>query len=363
MVSRGERGESLIELMVAIAIMSFVLLGTFGVVRHLLDLQTQFAQRHADYAQIEALAGAWETESRTAEAITVPAPATCPEVEFFSRDPNGSTYHAWSYRWDAAAQTLTRYASNSGALVPCSAASGKVVATGITAFTARRRAADSLATSPDAPYVLASGVNAAAPPLGIQEADATTNVTGGNTIVEIAITGPQSQRTIELLPGIAPSGYTLALQYTCNARCNPSAPHDGSRVNQCASSYRVTTAYATQSVYVTPGSRSPMPAAPPNAEGTGFYFPLAWSITGQLAFTYTGRDTSVTYDDFTILVPSDPADPNNNYYPKYIAPVDPVATADEIVANYGGGVFAANVLRDIAACDAMAAPVPVFQND
>ena len=365
-VDRSEKGFTLIEVMIVAALSSLVLVGAFEVVRTMLAASRTVAQRTQQYTEMETFVDRLVTEARTAEAVTLPV-SGCAAIEMYARDPgpNGAP-HFWSYRYDARVKTIVRNASTVGALSPCTLTGGTVVAQNITAFMPSAVpiiGTSGLAGRADAPYIASGGVTNVTFPLGVYEADGTTYVNGGNALVEVQVVGPVSARTVDLAAGVTPSGYTLTLQYTCNARCDPTLPHDGARIDSCIGTYAfqapTTQAYVTHTTLIHPNDPNP-PLWPPGVPAwASFAFPDTWQIVGYFDFHYSGADTRDQLVPFSVSVPGNKYDPANGYYPAFVAPYD-TNSAAQLIAHVAAIPQAA--VDQSAACSALSTS-PVYHND
>lgn len=371
-MNESERGFTLIEVMIVAALSAFLLIGAFEAVRLMLASSRTVVDRTAQYSELETLANRLITEARTAEAVTIPDLA-CPAVEFYTRDPGqAGAPHFWSYRYDAAAKTIVRNTDTSGPLATCSVAGGTIVAQHVSAFATTplpMAGSGGLAGRSDTPYITASGATNVRFPLGIDEADGSTPIVSGNGLIEVTVRTAVGQRTVDLAPGVTPSGYTLTLQYTCNARCNPAVPHDGARINACTAVYGfqapTTQAYVTHTTLIHPTDPPPLPLWPPNIPTyESFAYPDTWEIAGYFDFHYTGADTRDQIVPFTVRVSGDPNNPGdggpNAYYPAFVAPRDANTSATYLIAHIAG--LPQSAIDQSSACNALNT-APVYTND
>jgi prepilin-type N-terminal cleavage/methylation domain-containing protein len=279
--AHAERGFTLIEVTIAVALFAAVMLvtldlvrGAFGGMQH---LQTQAAAANELDVFVERL----RSESRTALALTVLQP-TCHSVAFVARDST-SAFHYWLYHWDGA--RVMRYASETAPLSPCPTASGDVLLTGITrfdvtVFTANQLAAhvDPISQNPDTPFLVAGAAPTVAVPLGVNDADGTTPIAGGNALTELVIEGAATSRVVDLIAGTNPSAYTAVLNYTCNARQCDGAFPAGVDIQNCT---------WTSALDASP---APVPIArSANGNVSG------WFVDVGFTFTYLDRNAQPSY--------------------------------------------------------------------
>ncbi len=296
----SERGFTLIEVLVASASFVAVAFAALETVRQLSSGVAQLAARHAGYAALERLGAQLRAEARGATAIWSSAPSAgsahddCVQLDFFTADAAGP--HFWSYRQfpnHARAEAipgdaLERLAASS-AIVPCDASQpGTVVLTALQAPFAPAAVApaalgahaDPYLGTNDAPFV-ANGVPAiAAFPLAVLDA-AGKPVPGGNTLIDVRIDSAYASRTVSLLPGTMPSGFTEVLRYTCSERCDVGHDSAGPKtLTQCRMSWQTTW---SEHVYWNDATTS--------SDGS-LTFPSGWFFAGTFAFTYTGTRAS-----------------------------------------------------------------------
>ncbi len=275
-------------------------LGAFEMLRQLAAASRHVAARHAGYAAVEALAIQLRAEARTATAIWSSAPSAggapddCVQLDFYAADASGPAF--WSYRQfpnHAAGGTppgdvLQRVAARAP-VAPCDPSlAGAAVVTGLRApLSVNSTPPAALAAHRD-PYAgvadsafVGAAVPATAPiPLGVLDA-AGVPVSGGNAVVGVRITTADADRSLDLVPGVFPNGFTEVLRYTCTARCD--VGHD-----VAAPKTLTTCTMAWQ-----PGWSTFLawPDASPRLDGT-LVFPSGWFIGGTFTFTYAGTRAS-----------------------------------------------------------------------
>ena len=127
---------------------------------------------------------------------------------------------------------------------------------------------------------------------------------GGNRALEIALTGDRSARTIDLVPGVMPSAYTLRLRYTCGKRsgCNvdgtiaangPLPEVAGRAVESCSAAYGEDTASGNSRWSVIPYDGFTYV----RVFGTYTFGPESVQITDYEVIPYAVAPTSVPVSD------------------------------------------------------------------
>jgi hypothetical protein len=286
----GEAGFTIIEIVVAAALFAVVGLALFEVVRQTQSVTAKMGTRHADYLEIRRFADRLRAEALTAEAIIAPS-AACKEVQFYMRDPSG--VHFWSYRLNG--NEVDRYAA-AGPLVPC-ATDTNVMPTvhSVASFTVDDYSLARLATRADTPFV---NLNEATLPnqnvnVDLHVLDGSgAPVVGGNHTVEIAITNDIATYTVDLTPGVKPSGYDKVLSYTCGVRggCGAAVPPPGllagADISDCLASDPTASQVAVPATY-----DDTVPCPPAFGSGLCTYV-ATWSVTGQQTFYYGAKPVS-----------------------------------------------------------------------
>ena len=207
-----QRGAALLDLVVGAAA-ALVVFSLLVAVLHALVVTA--ASRHAVMlarTQSDQLLERMRSEAASAWSIAVPAAditgesnADGHEVDFVSEDATRRIFH-WVYRFDAAAQTVTRYVVAAGSSpAPGSSASG------ITGFTARLFPASAL-TDPASPIY--DPLFAGASVVPVEYAFGGGGAVGGNALVQITIRAAQTSRTELFSTGVAPTQFTVVVRYT-----------------------------------------------------------------------------------------------------------------------------------------------------
>jgi prepilin-type N-terminal cleavage/methylation domain-containing protein len=309
-VRDSERGFSLIEILLAAALFVVVSFGALAAVRQLVASEQHLASRHLAYEGLERLTAQWRAEARSATAIWVSSPSAgaghdgCMQVDFATADAGGP--HFWSYRSfpnhgasEAIPGDALERLAGSAPIAPCgSAQTGTVIASSVRTFAAARIAAASLpahvdpvlgAGHLDSPFA-GSAVPDGAVGIGFTDANG-SEVRGGNAIVELTIANDDAARVVDLTPGVFPTGYTLALTYTCDDRCT---------VGHAASAPQtITTCTLTgwDLAWSVPASYQNVP----RNDGSGIVdvVPSAWWVAGYFVFTYSGTAPDGSTDQVT----------------------------------------------------------------
>jgi type II secretory pathway pseudopilin PulG len=296
----AEDGFSLIDVLLATALFAVLALGAFESVRLLTASARTTAAAHAAYAGLERFAAQLRAEARGASAIWTSSPAAgagaddCVQFDFYAADAAGPEF--WSYRQfpnhPSAATPPGDAVQRVAARAPIAACDPALPAT--TVLTALRAPLAVTTVVPGAlashrdPYTggadsafVAGGVPAGAPiPLGVLDA-AGAPLAGGNALVEVGLATAVASRTLDLVPGVFPNGFTEVLRYTCSARCD--AGHDTAApktLTTCALTWQ-----PGWSTFVA------WPDAVAQPDGT-LRFPGGWFIGGTFVFTYAGTRAS-----------------------------------------------------------------------
>jgi prepilin-type N-terminal cleavage/methylation domain-containing protein len=301
----SERGFTLIEIVVAVAIFAVVTIVLFEMIRQLHGVTARYASRQAGVAAVAQFGDRLRSEALGALAIEVTS-TSCSEIEFVSQDPAG--YHFWSYRFVPASGTATASivrTTGSSPIVPCAAtANSSTVVDGVqsmtaTAFSLAQVAShtDPFGGTADTPFVQAAAAQNPdlAVSVDLHVADASGNdFAGGNGMVEVTLASSIAAMAFDIAPGVRPSGYQKVLTYTCGLRSGcgtgmpPPAFLSGADVSHCA--------YATAVVI----DANATPVALDQAacdQGDGMAglctFVQTWQATGYEDFTY-GSPVSAT---------------------------------------------------------------------
>jgi prepilin-type N-terminal cleavage/methylation domain-containing protein len=211
-VRDGERGFTLIEVLLAIAIALPVALALIGVVRASLSGVATARTLAAASAQMDELVERLDAESHSAAALFSPAHdvlggtdcgphGRCRELDFFTRDTQGVP-HFWAYRYDPSGRSLQRYVYDdlreSG---PVNLrASGPPLA-GIADFSVAHVPISQVAIPPLGTYVPKD----VAVPLGYD------GVAGGNELAIVDLRDAVFHLHHELVPRLAASGFTVVV--------------------------------------------------------------------------------------------------------------------------------------------------------
>jgi len=323
-VRASEAGFSLIEVLLASALFVVVAFGAFELLRSLGANAAQLAARQSAYAALDGIGERLRSEARSATAIWASAPSAgsgrddCVQLDFFAADASGPAF--WSYRnfphhgaADAVPPNALERVAGTGPLVPCDpSASGEIVLTGLAAtpllapVPPLQLAAhqDPYLEQSDSPFVAASVPPTAPIPLGVLDARGNP-LAGGNTILEVQFANSAGARTLDLLPGVFPNGYTEVLQYTCSARCD--VGHDTpapKTLTACAMTWQ--TQWSRQ---VNAGAAS------------------GWFVAGTFSFGYWGVRADGGIDTLTRVDAASNWDPTRNY--AAFPPAGPAADGSE----------------------------------
>ena len=212
----ASRGFSLLETAVAVALAALACVFTLRLVSSALHWGAIAQQRNADAASAGELVDRWRIEEDSAWAIFTPpsdvrgsSNADGHELDFFTRDGKNRSYF-WSYTYDAASQTLTRYLYASPGAAPLK----DETYAGVTAFTARTYPVTALQDS-STPVYSALYANATLQPGAVRFYPAIAPwIAGGNQITYVRIETASQLREMQLSTQTAPSGFTIVLSYT-----------------------------------------------------------------------------------------------------------------------------------------------------
>lgn len=209
----NERGFTLIEVVVGAAIAVIMLWAALALANRTIASAEALDARLAASAGTAHALERMTSEAASALAVYVPAVdalgttnADGHEVDFYAQDASHRPY-AWSYTYDAAAKTLTRYA-----LVPGGAPlAGERIAS-IDAFSATALAASALA-NPASPAYDPLFANAQVSDVAYAMPDDPAAI-GGNRLVEVQITASGVNRSALLASADAPTAFTVVITYT-----------------------------------------------------------------------------------------------------------------------------------------------------
>jgi prepilin-type N-terminal cleavage/methylation domain-containing protein len=323
-VRASEAGFSLIELLVASALFTVLAFGAFELLRSLGANAAQLAARQSAYAALDGIVDRLRSEARSATAIWASAPSAggghddCVQLDFFAADASGPKF--WSYRdfpnhgtADAIPSGALERVAGTGPLTPCDpAASGEVVLSGlvapplVTPVPPAQLAAhlDPYLQQNDSPFVAASVPPTAPISLGVLDARGNP-LGGGNTILDVQLANTAGVRSVELLPGVFPNGYTEVLRYVCSERCD--VGHDSPTPKTLTAC--VMTWQTQWSQRVNAGA------------ATG------WFVGGTFSFNYSGVRADGGTDTFTQVDAASNWDPSRNY--TAFPPAGPAANGSE----------------------------------
>jgi hypothetical protein len=228
----SQRGFSIVELLVAVIAITLIGFAGLGVVRSLAGALNGGYASPQGASVVDLQAESLRGDATTAFAVFVPAsdvfgnPATVKglthEVDFYSKTDDGSDV-LWAYYYDPVKQTLQRYdydtAGNVGKRDPTSGIVDPHAAYapvgGIRTFGAWTIRADQMASAPN-PYapVLASLLPATPQALPVSfnnfgNGYDRPDLYGGNTLVQVTLGNKATTRTLHLLSGSLPTGFTI----------------------------------------------------------------------------------------------------------------------------------------------------------
>lgn len=190
---RSQRGLTLLELVVAMAVLAVVALVTGGLVGHALHWGDSVAARNREQTALEELAARWQAEADAAWAIS----AQGSELQFYRRDGFGQPH-------------VSTYTSP----VP-----------GVGTFSALTYPITAL-QDPSSPIYNPLYAGAVLQPVAVQFAP---GALGGNALTAVTIASEHYVRAMLLTTRTAPSGFTIVLRYTPAPTPTPSAQPSGIR--------------------------------------------------------------------------------------------------------------------------------------
>jgi prepilin-type N-terminal cleavage/methylation domain-containing protein len=208
-----QAGFTLIETLVSAAIASTILWALVAMADRYVTAAAQLDTRLSAQAGVERVLERLSSEAASAWAVDVPATdvlgvsnADGHELDLFTEDVAHRPY-GWAYTYDAASQTITRYAYAPGA-APVAGAS----VSGVDVFSARPLALSTLvsSTSPQADPLFAGttvrDVSYAYP--------AMPSAIGGTGVVEVHIVAAGVDRLERFASATAPTMFTVVVEYT-----------------------------------------------------------------------------------------------------------------------------------------------------
>jgi prepilin-type N-terminal cleavage/methylation domain-containing protein len=308
-----QRGFTLIEIVVSVAIFAVVTIVLFELMRQVHGVTARYQTRQAGIAGVAQFGDRLRSEALGALTIEVTS-TSCNEVEFVSQDARG--YHFWSYRFVQASGSATASVvrtTGSSPIVPCVAtANSSTVLDGVqsmtaTAFTLAQVAGhtDPFGGSADTPFVqtaAAQNPNLAVS-VDLHVADTNGNdFTGGNGMVEVKLASPIAAMAFDIAPGVRPSGYQKVLTYTCGLRSGcgagmpPPAFLSGADVAYCSFLANGTLADGVLDATAVPIALDQ--AACSLAPGDGLdgicTYVQTWQVSGYEDFTYGSSQSATT---------------------------------------------------------------------
>ena len=212
----ASRGFSLLETAVTVALAALACIFTLRLVSSTVHWSAVAAQRNADSASVGELTDRWRIEEDSAWAIFTPpsdvhgsSNADDHELDFFTRDGKNRSYF-WSYTYDAASQTLTRYLYSAPGAAPVK----DEVYAGVTKFVAHTYPVTALQDT-STPVYSPLYANAALQAGAVRFYPAGAPwIAGGNQITYVRIETASQLREMQLSTQTAPSGFTIVLSYT-----------------------------------------------------------------------------------------------------------------------------------------------------
>jgi len=216
----AENGFTLVEVLVATAVFTFVALAGFETLRQLGTAAGMLGTRAGSAAALAVALGQLRSDATSASAVWIPASTCGRAVSMMRRDAGGTSFVTYAVRGGA----LVR-ASGAGPLNPCDASlTVDAILPGVTSLAASAVAANALVAHVDPVSGNAdggffrSGIPAVAVSAHELDYDGTPIVTG-NGIVEVSLDADPAEVTIDLVAGNRPNAYTAVLSYACGDRC------------------------------------------------------------------------------------------------------------------------------------------------
>jgi Tfp pilus assembly protein PilV len=282
---RSDAGFTLIEVLLATTLFVFVAVTGFEVLRQLSWNVALMAQRADASTQLSLAASSMRSDALSALAVWKPASSCGDAVEFMQRDAGGTSFVLYADR----APALVR-ATAPGPMNPCGAALRvQTVVAAIAHFTVTPVAATALATHSDP---ISGNVDGALfNPGGVTEVAVDSHATdidgshilAGNDSVEVTIDADPVVTPIDLVPGNRPSSYTHVLAYTCNGRCEATAPFPEIRsgtFTDCTPGYD----FQNSAAYYVPATYGVVPAG----NGNQRIVVTSYSVAGGYTFAFAG---------------------------------------------------------------------------
>jgi hypothetical protein len=228
----SERAFTILETLVSVAIIVTVTFGLVMLFRNLAQGTNADAAFRKHYDDETGLIARLQRDAASAIAVFIPAAdvlgnanADGHEVDFLARDSQHRAVF-WAYSFNAAAGTVTRYTYAAPGGSPTVS---EPALTGFTAFAAQPIAASSLAADPLAGQALA----------GYAPTDVALNVgypgiSAGNGLVAVRAANAAVDRTVRLLAGTAPTGFTISGTYAPAPGATDAAGNTYAQESTCA---------------------------------------------------------------------------------------------------------------------------------
>ncbi len=290
----GEQGFTLIEVMIALSIIMVILYVGLNLAHQMSASFLSITTRHSAVGSVDALEARLRDDAKSAWEVTaVPCPGgTDSKIDFYTQDNAGG--HFWSYRFVYSTKSLylVRNQAYTDACALSSAAlttQGLLMIDGLTSFSVETTPTTTALTNGSSPYINSTGIAAriAAIPLGngIPVSNDPGVAAGNATLTNIQVANSFAARSIDLLPGIMPSGYTEALTYKPGARtlCGigdqelAAKCHQGLNLSSCNANFGQPAA-----IFISAS-------------------PSLYLYVGAVVFTFSGTDSMNVTDPFAII--------------------------------------------------------------
>jgi prepilin-type N-terminal cleavage/methylation domain-containing protein len=212
---RGERGFTLVELLVGAAVSAIVMYGLIVLATRLVASGARLEATLAAAAATDRLMERLSSEATGAWSIYRPATdqlgasnADGHELDFYAQDGSHRPY-GWAYLFNAQTGLLTRYSFAPG--VPGSAVAGETIGTFTSFATSDALPVNAVSDNASPVYdPLFAGANAT-PVTVFYPAG---NVSGGNAVVAVHVESQDVDRTELLASATAPTTFTVLVTYT-----------------------------------------------------------------------------------------------------------------------------------------------------
>jgi hypothetical protein len=221
----------LLETLISLGIMVGITIGLSVLFRNMAQGTNADAAFRTRYDDAVTLVARLQRDASSALAVFVPASdvlgnanADGHEVDFYARDSQNHPLF-WAYRYDATAGTITRYTY----ATPGAAATAGLAITSMTGLTATAIAASSLVSDP----------LVAAPLAGYTPTDVSLDVgyagiEAGNGLTAVRIQNAAFDRTVRLLPGTGPTGFTVSGTYAPTPGATDAAGNTSAQESLCS---------------------------------------------------------------------------------------------------------------------------------